>query len=97
MRSDLLASFAFVTLEPAASTREQAGRRRRRGVLHRYLSARTYCYIAICYLLIAYLLLMQLKQAVDAAYQFFVQSDVPSPRLNAELLLMFEGVLLNLS
>ena len=32
---------------------------------------------------------MQLKQAVDAAYQFFVQNDVPSPRLNAELLLMF--------
>src|SRR5256885_15381059 len=32
---------------------------------------------------------MQVKQAVDAAYQFFVQNDVPSPRLNAELLLMF--------
>ena len=32
---------------------------------------------------------MQLKQAVDTAYQFFVQNDVPSPRLNAELLLMF--------
>ena len=32
---------------------------------------------------------MQLKQAVDSAYQFFVQNDVPSPRLNAELLLMF--------
>ena len=32
---------------------------------------------------------MQLKQAVDAAYELFIQSDVPSPRLNAELLLMF--------
>jgi len=32
---------------------------------------------------------MQLKQAVDAAYDFFIQNDVPSPRLNAELLLMF--------
>ena len=32
---------------------------------------------------------MQLKQAVDAAYQFFLDNDVPSPRLNAELLLMF--------
>ena len=32
---------------------------------------------------------MQLKQAVDAAYQFFLENDVPSPRLNAELLLMF--------
>lgn len=32
---------------------------------------------------------MQLKQAVDAAYQFFFDNDVPSPRLNAELLLMF--------
>src|SRR5436190_3694018 len=32
---------------------------------------------------------MQLRQAVDSAYQFFIQSDVPSPRLNAELLLMF--------
>lgn len=32
---------------------------------------------------------MQLKQAVDSAYQFFLQDDVPSPRLNAELLLMF--------
>ena len=44
-----------------------------------------------CYLLIAILpsALMQLKQAVDSAYQFFVQNDVPSPRLNAELLLMF--------
>src|SRR5947209_4955768 len=41
---------------------------------------------AICYLPFA---LMQLKQAVDAAYQFFLENDVPSPRLNAELLLMF--------
>jgi release factor glutamine methyltransferase len=32
---------------------------------------------------------MQLKQAVDSAYQLFVASDVPSPRLNAELLMMF--------
>ncbi|HEV3042023.1 MAG TPA: peptide chain release factor N(5)-glutamine methyltransferase [Candidatus Angelobacter sp.] len=32
---------------------------------------------------------MQLKQAVDAAYQLFIESDVPSPRLNAELLMMF--------
>jgi release factor glutamine methyltransferase len=32
---------------------------------------------------------MQLKQAVDFAYQLFVENDVPSPRLNAELLLMF--------
>lgn len=32
---------------------------------------------------------MQLKQAVDSAYQLFVKDDVPSPRLNAELLLMF--------
>jgi release factor glutamine methyltransferase len=32
---------------------------------------------------------MQLKQAVDAAFQLFVENDVPSPRLNAELLLMF--------
>lgn len=32
---------------------------------------------------------MQLKQAVDSAYQLFVEHDVPSPRLNAELLLMF--------
>ncbi len=32
---------------------------------------------------------MQLKQAIDSAYQLFIQSDVPSPRLNAELLLMF--------
>src|SRR5215470_2911112 len=32
---------------------------------------------------------MQLKAAVDAAYELFVSSDVPSPRLNAELLLMF--------
>jgi release factor glutamine methyltransferase len=32
---------------------------------------------------------MQLKQAVDAAYDLFVANDVPSPRLNAELLLLF--------
>ena len=32
---------------------------------------------------------MQLKQAVDCAYQLFIENDVPSPRLNAELLLMF--------
>ncbi len=32
---------------------------------------------------------MQLKQAVDAAYELFLQSDVPSPRLNAELLMIF--------
>jgi release factor glutamine methyltransferase len=32
---------------------------------------------------------MYLKQAVDSAYALFVQNDVPSPRLNAELLLMF--------
>jgi release factor glutamine methyltransferase len=32
---------------------------------------------------------MQLKQAVESAYQLFVENDVPSPRLNAELLLMF--------
>lgn len=32
---------------------------------------------------------MFLKQAVDAAYESFLQGDVPSPRLNAELLLMF--------
>lgn len=32
---------------------------------------------------------MQLKQAVDSAYDFFLQNDVPSPRLNAELLMMF--------
>jgi len=31
---------------------------------------------------------MQLKQAVDAAYELFVSNDVPSPRLNAELLMM---------
>jgi release factor glutamine methyltransferase len=31
---------------------------------------------------------MQLKQAVDAAYELFVANDVPSPRLNAELLMM---------
>ena len=32
---------------------------------------------------------MLLKQVLDFAYEFFVQNDVPSPRLNAELLLMF--------
>lgn len=32
---------------------------------------------------------MQLKQAVEAAYQLFLRNDVPSPRLNAELLLLF--------
>jgi release factor glutamine methyltransferase len=32
---------------------------------------------------------MQLRQAIDSAYQLFVEHDVPSPRLNAELLLMF--------
>ena len=32
---------------------------------------------------------MQLKQAVDAAYELFVDHDVPSARLNAELLMMF--------
>ncbi|MGZ4890089.1 MAG: peptide chain release factor N(5)-glutamine methyltransferase, partial [Candidatus Angelobacter sp.] len=32
---------------------------------------------------------MQLKQAVDSAYQLLVENDVPSPRLNAELLLLF--------
>jgi release factor glutamine methyltransferase len=32
---------------------------------------------------------MQLKHAVDSAYELFVANDVPSPRLNAELLMMF--------
>lgn len=32
---------------------------------------------------------MQLKQAVDSAYELFLKADVPSPRLNAELLMMF--------
>jgi release factor glutamine methyltransferase len=32
---------------------------------------------------------MQLKQAVDSANELFVANDVPSPRLNAELLVMF--------
>jgi release factor glutamine methyltransferase len=32
---------------------------------------------------------MQLKKAIDGAYQLFLAHDVPSPRLNAELLLMF--------
>ena len=31
---------------------------------------------------------MQLKQAVDAAFKRFTAQDVPSPRLNAELLMM---------
>ena len=32
---------------------------------------------------------MQLKQAVNSAYQRFVAADVPSPRLNAEILMTF--------
>jgi release factor glutamine methyltransferase len=32
---------------------------------------------------------MTLKQAVDSAYELFLKNDVPSPRLNAELLMMF--------
>ncbi|HEY6253201.1 MAG TPA: peptide chain release factor N(5)-glutamine methyltransferase [Candidatus Angelobacter sp.] len=32
---------------------------------------------------------MQLKQAIDSTYDFFLNNDVPSPRLNAELLVMF--------
>jgi len=32
---------------------------------------------------------MQLKQAIDSTYEFFLKNEVPSPRLNAELLLMF--------
>lgn len=32
---------------------------------------------------------MQLKQCVDSAYRLFLEKDVPSPRLNAELLMMF--------
>jgi len=32
---------------------------------------------------------MQLRQAIESAYRHFVENDVPSPRLNAELLLMF--------
>ncbi|HWX54445.1 MAG TPA: peptide chain release factor N(5)-glutamine methyltransferase [Verrucomicrobiae bacterium] len=32
---------------------------------------------------------MQLKQAMDSAYELFLHNDVPSPRLNAELLMMF--------
>jgi release factor glutamine methyltransferase len=32
---------------------------------------------------------MRLKQAIDSAYEIFVRNDVPSPRLNAELLMMF--------
>ena len=32
---------------------------------------------------------MQLRQAVDHAYNLFIKNEVPSPRLNAELLLLF--------
>lgn len=32
---------------------------------------------------------VSLKQAIDSAHNLFLQHDVPSPRLNAELLLMF--------
>jgi hypothetical protein len=32
---------------------------------------------------------MQLKQAIDGAYHLFTENNVPSPRLNAELLMMF--------
>ena len=32
---------------------------------------------------------MQLRQAVDHAYDLFIENEVPSPRLNAELLLLF--------
>lgn len=32
---------------------------------------------------------MTLRQAVESAYQLFLAQDVPSPRLNAELLLLF--------
>jgi release factor glutamine methyltransferase len=32
---------------------------------------------------------MRLKQAIDDAYRLFVENNVPSPRLNAELLMMF--------
>ena len=32
---------------------------------------------------------MQLKQAVNSAYQRFVADEVPSPRLNAEILMTF--------
>src|SRR5690348_7667293 len=32
---------------------------------------------------------MQLKQAQDSAYKILLENDVPSPRLNAELLLQF--------
>ena len=32
---------------------------------------------------------MQLKQAVDSAYQRFIAAEVPSPRLNAEILMTF--------
>lgn len=33
--------------------------------------------------------MLTVKQAVDSAYELFVVNDVPSPRLNAELLLLF--------
>src|SRR5947209_19702666 len=33
--------------------------------------------------------MVRLDQAINNAYELFIQSDVPSPRLNAELLLMF--------
>src|SRR3979490_2392617 len=32
---------------------------------------------------------MQLKQAVDSAFQRFIAAEVPSPRLNAEILMTF--------
>ncbi|HST79143.1 MAG TPA: HemK/PrmC family methyltransferase, partial [Verrucomicrobiae bacterium] len=32
---------------------------------------------------------MQLKQAQDSAYKILLENDIPSPRLNAELLLQF--------
>ena len=32
---------------------------------------------------------MRLRQAIDSTYEFFLKNKVPSPRLNAELLLMF--------
>ena len=33
--------------------------------------------------------MVRLDQAINNAYELFIQSDVPSPRLNAELLMMF--------
>jgi release factor glutamine methyltransferase len=33
--------------------------------------------------------MVQLNQAINAAFDLFIKSDVPSPRLNAELLMMF--------